>query len=110
MRKTVLTAVAAGALLAAGAASAEGLGEYLGKLFGYGTPHVSGPIEVMGPQPPMSTVYLDQQGRQVAIDVNGQRTLIAEAGRPMMVSTNEDSDRDGIANTSDRWPFDRRYW
>ena len=111
MKKTIFAVVAAAALAAAGAASAQGGGEVLGRLYGYGQPHVSGPVEVMGQQPSRSTVYMDTQGRQVAVGLDGRQTVIAEGQRPVVVAANtDDADKDGVANANDRWPFDRRYW
>lgn len=150
MKKIFLTAVAAGALAAGGAASAQDIGAVIGNIFGYGTPQYSygtqypygtpaTPAVVAGTQPyygsqpyyrnqPYNTVYVDQYGRQVYVDQYGRHIVQSNGtgyqtdawGRPVYNTTpygtyayggsNWDRDGDGIANTRDRWPDDRRYY
>ncbi|RYF15511.1 MAG: hypothetical protein EOO30_14385 [Comamonadaceae bacterium] len=155
MKKIFLTAVAAGALAAGGAASAQDIGAVIGNIFGYGTPQYSygtqypygapaTPAVVAGTQPyygnrqPYNTVYVDQYGRQVYVDQYGRHVVQSNNvygnnayggavyqgtdawGRPVYNTapygtyayggSNWDLDGDGIANTRDRWPDDRRYY
>ena len=162
MKKIFLTAVAAGALAAGGAASAQGFGASISNLFGFGTPQYSygtqypytystpsTPAVVAGTQPyygqryygnnqPYNTTYVDQYGRQVYVDQSGRHIVQSNVyggtvhggttvyqgtdawGRPVYNTAPYgtyayggnawDSDGDGIANTRDRWPSDRRYY
>lgn len=80
-------------------------------------------------------VYVDQYGRQVYIDQYGRQVIVQQQqpnyggtvygsgvqydqwGRPIYGTYGSNSgyrswdrDGDGVANTSDRWPDDRRYW
>lgn len=163
MKKIFLTAVAAGALAAGGAASAQDFGAAISSIFGYGTPQYSygtqypystpaTPAVVAGTQPyygsnqpyygnsqPYNTTYVDQYGRQVYVDQYGRHVVQSNStygsnvyggttvyqgtdawGRPVYRTAPSgtyayggntwDSDGDGIANTRDRWPNDRRYY
>lgn len=154
MKKTVLSMLAAGALAAGGAASAQNLGDIVGSLFGFGAPgYGSGiPAVVAGTQP-HGTVYVDPYGRHVMIDPYGRHVLVDPYGGHVMVDPygrhaqvlppatdtetalydrwgrplygsgygthvypgrypgqRWDRDGDGVANRSDRWPDDHRYW
>lgn len=123
MKKFILSAVAAGALAVGGAASAQDLGGVIGSLFGFGSP----PAAV---QP--GSVYIDQYGRQVAVDQFGRHRILQSAvgivgydawGRPVYGqigsrSSNSavravvgaaqagDNDGDGVINLHDRMPND----
>ena len=123
MKKFILSAVAAGALAAGGAASAQDLGGVIGSIFGFGTP----PVAL---QP--GSVYIDQYGRQVAIDQFGRHRLLQSAvgivgydawGRPVYgnigarsgnaavnatvhAAQTRDNDGDGVPNMYDRMPND----
>lgn len=94
------------------------------------------PAVVAGTQPygygtGSRTVYTDQYGRQYYYDQYGQQVIVSQGqssqiigydnwGRPVYGTTRSnnyawggntwDRDGDGIANTRDRWPDDRRYW
>jgi hypothetical protein len=81
MRKFILSAVAAGAVAFAGAASAQGFGGVLNDLFGFGRPAYptqSGatPAVVAGAQPYGSSVYVDPYGRQVTVDPYGRQVVV----------------------------------
>lgn len=93
------------------------------------------PAVVAGTQPygygaGSTTIYTDQYGRQYYYDQYGQQVIVSQGqtsqivgydswGRPVygttrynnyaLGGTNWDRDGDGIANTRDRWPDDRRY-
>lgn len=166
MKKTILAAVAAGALAVGGAASAQDFGTVLGSIFGFGTPTYNHntypgqyaypgqygyptynsrgtPAVVAGTQPYYgnygqygqygqsgtygSQVYVDQYGRQVTMDQYGRQVIVQPNtgsygitgydawGRPVYGTTTYgnrtwDRDGDGVADSSDRWPNDRRYW
>lgn len=123
MKKFILSAVAAGALAVGGAASAQDLGSAIGSLFGFGTP----PVAV---QP--GSVYIDQYGRQVAVDQFGRHRILQSAvgivgydawGRPVYghigarsgnravgavvgAAQTRDNDGDGVINMHDRMPND----
>lgn len=138
MKKIILGAVAASALAIGGTAAAQDLGAVLNNIFGYPTYPThpaygpSTPAVVAGTQPYGSTsVYTDQYGRQYYYDQYGRQVIVSQGqssqivgydnwGRPIYGTTRYnnyawggnawDSDGDGIANTRDRWPSDRRYW
>lgn len=82
MRRFILSAVAAGAVAFAGAASAQGFGGVLNDLFGFGQPAhptYSGagiPAVVAGTQPYGSGVYVDPHGRQVTTDRYGRQVVV----------------------------------
>jgi hypothetical protein len=128
MKKFILSAIAAGALAAGSAASAQDLGTVLGTILGAGQQ-----------QHPAGSVYIDPYGRQVAVDQWGRHVLVQPNtgshaitgydawGRPIyerqtladrLRSINRygesqryaDSDGDGVANAQDRWPADPRHW
>lgn len=139
MKKFVLTAIAAGALAAGTAASAQDLGSVLGSIFGYGQPTYSQstPAVVAGAQ----QVYTDSYGRQFYYDQYGRQVFVTSSvqqqqivgydsyGRPIygQVYGNSgtyayggqygqygqyprwDRDGDGVRNRDDRWPDDARY-
>lgn len=135
MRKFILSALAAGALGLAGAASAQDLGAVIGSIFGFGTPTYPTygndiPAVVAGTVPYGSTVYVDQYGRQVTIDRYGRQVLVQPStnygitgydawGRPIYgygsaygnyaLANPNDRDGDGVVNWNDRWPDDPRY-
>jgi hypothetical protein len=79
MRKSIVMALAAGALAAAGAASAQGVfnygGGYPGLIRGIAEAEQYGYNPAAGPQS-----YIDQNGRQVYVDGNGN--LIAAVPPP----------------------------
>ena len=136
MKKTILTAVAAGAIAICGAASAQDLGTVLGTLLGYGSPVYTNPTVVNGVQ--YQSVYTDRYGRQVGIDQNGNHVVLQASnygrcgivghdavGNPIYGPTryggyacpgtvwgvnNGDRDGDGVADARDRWPDNRRHW
>lgn len=133
MKKALLSIVAAGALAAGGAASAQSLGDIVGSLFGFGPSYGSGtPAVVAGTYPYGSTVYVDQYGRHFQYDPYGRQVFVTPPassgtivgydswGRPIHGSTaygnyayadrSWDRDGDGVANAQDRWPHDSRYW
>lgn len=162
MKKTILAAMAAGALAVGGAASAQDFGTVLSNIFGFGTPNYNHntypsqygyptynnrgtPAVVAGTQPYYGNygqygqypqygqsgtygnqVYVDQYGRQVYIDQYGRQVIVQSNtgtqgitgydawGRPVYGTTygnrTWDRDGDGVADASDRWPNDRRYW
>ncbi len=123
MKKFILSAVAAGALSVGGAASAQDLGGVIGSLFGFGSPPAAA-------QP--GSVYIDQYGRQVAIDQFGRHRILQSAvgivgydawGRPVYgniasrsgnraigaavsAAQSGDNDGDGVINMYDRMPND----
>jgi len=123
MKKFILSAVAAGALAVGGAASAQDLGGVIGSLFGFGSP----PAAV---QP--GSVYIDQYGRQVAVDQFGRHRILqsavgivgydawgraiygnigARSGNAAVNATvnaaqTRDNDGDGVINMYDRMPND----
>jgi hypothetical protein len=106
MKKSILTAVAAGALAIGGAASAQDFGTVISNIFGFGQPTYptysypnyggSTPAVVAGTQPYYGTngnhnaypgntyggttyggqVYVDQYGRQVTIDQYGRHVYV----------------------------------
>jgi hypothetical protein len=137
MKKTILAAVAAGALAIGGAAGAQDLGDVLTNILGFGQPNYGAPAVVAGTQ--YQSVYTDQYGRQVGIDQNGNQVVISGSnrgrcgivghdayGQPIYGPTrygglacpgtawgfngNRDRDGDGVADARDRWPDNRRYW
>jgi hypothetical protein len=86
MKKTILSALAAGALALGGAASAQDLGGVLSSIFGFGTP--SYPVYNSGATPAVvagtqssGTVYVDQYGRRV--DQYGRVLNVDQYGRPI---------------------------
>lgn len=123
MKKFILSAVAVGALAVGGAASAQDLGGVIGSIFGFGTP----PATV---QP--GSIYIDQYGRQVAVDQFGRHRLLQSAvgivgydawGRPVYghigsrsgnaavnavvnAAQTRDNDGDGVINLHDKMPND----
>ena len=121
MRKSILTAVALGALAFGGAASAQSLGSVIGDaihdIFGIG-------------QPSPNSTYVDQYGRRVYVDAYGRHIVqpspnvyggvaydawgrpvyTAPAGNYAYSAPTWDYDGDGIANSRDRWPDNSRYW
>lgn len=138
MKKFVLTALAAGALAAGTAASAQDLGAVLGSILGYGQPTYSygTPAVVAGTQ----QVYVDTYGRQYYYDQYGRQVYVNNGvqqqqivgydqwGRPIygQVYGNSgyaygsqyayggqyrrwDRDGDGVANRDDRYPDDPRW-
>lgn len=139
MKKFVLTAIAAGALAAGTAASAQDLGTVLGSIFGYGQPTYSQgiPAVVAGTQQVYTDnygrqYYYDQYGRQVYVNNGVQQQQIVgydQWGRPIygQVYGNSgyvynngqyayggqyrrwDRDGDGVANRDDRYPDDPRW-
>ena len=131
MKKFIATAVAAGALAAGGAASAQDLGSVLLNILGIGTQtHGYGAPAVVAPQ---AQIYVDQYGRRFYYDQIGRQVYLQDGGsqiigydswgRPIYgqartygygnygaYGNSWDRDGDGIANTRDRWPNDPRYW
>ena len=121
MKKWILTAAAAGALAAGGAASAQDLGGILTNILGYGAPTASAHDTVQGS-------YRDEYGRLWVVDGAGHHTMVASAGtgaavdpygRPLNgVQANgryygnngyyRDSDGDGVVDAQDRRPYDAR--
>jgi hypothetical protein len=144
MKKTILSAVAAGALAVGGAASAQDLGTAIGNVLGsvfgaptynYGNNGYYGhgtaiPGVVATPSYGYNTTYVDAYGRQVYVDPYGRHIVQQNHnlyggvtydawGRPVYNQSygtyayggnSWDRDGDGIANTRDRWPNDRRYY
>lgn len=100
MRKSIIMAVAAGALAVGGAASAQDLGSVLGSIFGYGNAYpgygtsqstpavVAGTVPYYGNQTPYgtpqygstvpygTTVYQDQYGRRFYYDQYGRQVML----------------------------------
>lgn len=120
MKKLILSALAAGALAAGGAASAQDLRSMFPGVFG----EPSTPAVVAGTYP-YGTVYVDRYGRQVYVDQYGRHVIQSSGainggvgydawGRPIYNNpyggTYYDRDGDGVADARDRWPTDRRYW
>ena len=136
MKKYIATAIAAGALAAGGTASAQDLGNIIANILGFGQPSYgynygnnygnSYPGVVANQQ-----IYADQYGRRFYYDQYGRQVYLQSApqqimgydswGRPIYGNSGTyayggtygstwDRDGDGIANTRDRWPNDRRYW
>jgi hypothetical protein len=135
MKKFITAAVAAGALAAGGAASAQDFGSIIANIFGFGQPTYTQPNYGYGTYggpavvAPQAQIYADQYGRRFYYDQYGRQVYLNTApqqqiigydsyGRPVYGSTHAysgtynswDRDGDGIANTRDRWPDDRRYW
>jgi hypothetical protein len=135
MRKLIATALAAGAMAAGGAASAQDFGSVIANIFGVGTPTYSygygTPAVVAG----STQIYADSWGRRFYYDQYGRQVYLSSApqqpyagydawGRPIYGSgyyayggrygsyggRNWDRDGDGVANARDRWPNDPRYW
>src|SRR3954465_3622911 len=75
MKKFIVMAAAASALVVGGAASAQDLGSVISGIFGYPANRGDVPAVVAGTQPYGSTVYVDQYGRQVYVDQYGRRVL-----------------------------------
>lgn len=135
MKKLVATALAAGALAGATAASAQDLGSVIANVLGFGTPQYSYtyPQQQMYRDNYGRTFYYDQYGRQVYVNQAPQQIVgYDQWGRPVYNATyggtygtygsyggytyggnyayNQwDRDGDGVANQYDRWPDDRRY-
>ena len=118
MKKFILSALAAGALAAGSAASAQDLRSMFPGVFGEQPPAVAGAY-------PYGSVYIDRYGRQVFVDQYGRHVLQSNGnvygstgydawGRPIYNNpyggTYYDRDGDGVADSRDRWPTDRRYW
>jgi hypothetical protein len=120
MKKWILTAVAAGALAAGGAASAQDIGSVITNILGN--------LGATQSQQ-YGNVYTDQWGRQVYIDQYGRQVLV----QPNNVYTNPvydqwgqlvynnvyggygyprpgDRDGDGIGDASDHCPDDKTCW
>lgn len=123
------TAIAAGALGAAGTASAQDIGSVISNILG---------IAGVTQQAPNS-YYVDQYGRQVYVDQYGRHLLVQnntygsvivgydQWGRPVYGNNSYsysapvyswgqyaqnrswDYDGDGVSNSRDRWPTDPRY-
>jgi hypothetical protein len=143
MKKFITAAVAAGALAAGGAASAQDFGSIIANIFGLGQPTYTQPNYGYGTYggpavvAPQAQIYADQYGRRFYYDQYGRQVYLSAApqqqqqqqiigydsyGRPVYGSSSYayggtyngynswDRDGDGIANTRDRWPDDRRYW
>ncbi len=135
MKKWIAAAAAAGALGIAGTASAQDLGNIIANVLGFGTPQYSynqGIPAVVAPSQPQQRLYSDAYGRQFYYDQYGQQIYVQSTqqivgydqwGRPVYGSAPQypygggyaygnswDRDGDGIANSRDRWPDDRRYW
>jgi hypothetical protein len=143
MKKFIATAIAAGAMVAGGAASAQDLGSIIAGVLGFGQPQYSygqphygygqpqysygGPAVVAGAQ----QMYIDQYGRTFYYDQWGRQVFVQGAqqqqqqivgydqwGRPVYGTSGQyaygnrswDRDGDGVSNSRDRWPDDRRYW
>jgi hypothetical protein len=154
MKKLIATAVAAGALAAGGAASAQDLGGVIANILGFGQPtynqqygyggygnsypsygggysNYGGPA-VVAPQTQMyqdqygRQFYYDQYGRQVYVQTQTQQQQIVgydQWGRPVYGNSGTyaygggstwgntwDRDGDGVPDSRDRYPNDRRYY
>jgi len=136
MKKFIATAIAAGAMAAGGAASAQDLGSVIANILGFGTPTYNqgynhgygyGTPAVVAPR---QQIYADQYGRQFYYDQYGRQVYLNSTtqqivgydswGRPIYgqghyayggQSYNAwDRDGDGVANSRDRWPDNRNYW
>ena len=140
MKKFIVSALAAGALAAGGAASAQDFGSVIGSLLNLAIPG-------MTQQYGTGQMYQDQYGRQFYYDQYGRQVYVQQQtnpyygsqygqygqygsqygsqtiigydswGRPIYGSSYGgytgrawDSDGDGVANSRDRWPSDPRYW
>lgn len=129
MKKILLSAAAAGALAFGGAASAQDLGRILGDILSnVGQPTYNYGQTVPPPGSPDAGegrvfseggrwIYEDQFGRRSVIpgDVvfSAQGPMYKDAwGNWVHVASGSpyDRDGDGVADTSDRYPTDRRYW
>ena len=119
MKKFILTAVAAGALAAGGAASAQDIGSVIGSIFGYGQPQPTYqtypgyptysnrgiPAVVAGTQPSNTQPYGvyganvygnnpyggTTYGSQVYVDQYGRQVMIDQYGRQVLVQPNTSS-------------------
>lgn len=130
MKKTLLSAMAAGALAFGGAASAQDLGRVLGDIlsnignqsqyYGHGSSPPPGSPDA-GEGRVFSEggrwIYEDQFGRRSVIPgevvFGPQGPMYRDAwGNWVHVASGSayDRDGDGVADTSDRYPTDRRYW
>lgn len=137
MKKLIATALAAGALTAGGAASAQNLGDVVLNILGYGAPtyQTYGTPAVVAGQTYRDTMgrvfYYDQYGRQVYVQQHAPQIAgYDQWGRPVYTApattygnsvygtyggnyayggNSWDHDGDGVANHRDRWPNDRRY-
>lgn len=131
MKKLIATALAAGALAASGAASAQDFGSIIANIFGigtptynygYGTPAVVAPRQQIYADTYGRQFYYDQYGRQVYLN-NGTQQIVGydSWGRPIYGQAGQyaygtrpynswDRDGDGVANSRDRWPDHRNYW
>lgn len=132
MKKFVASAIAAAALAAGGAASAQDLGSIIANVFGLGTTTYGTPA-VVATQPGQQ-IYADQYGRQFYYDQYGRMVYLNSQtqqivgydswGRPVYSASTQpyygsnrydgrnswDRDGDGVADVRDRWPSDSRYW
>jgi hypothetical protein len=129
MKKTILAAVAAGALAVGGAAGAQDLGSIISNIFGLGqSVYGNGPL--VGSVPSGATIYADQYGRQFYYDQYGRPVFVEGGTQPIVGYDNQgralyggtvfpgqygaqsglvDRDGDGVADVHDRWPNDSRY-
>jgi hypothetical protein len=85
MKKFVLTAIAAGALAAGTAASAQDLGTVLGSIFGYGQPTYSQGIPAVVAGTQQGTVYTDSYGRQFYYDQYGRQVFMNNTNTQQIV-------------------------
>jgi hypothetical protein len=130
MKKFIVTALAAGAMAAGGAASAQDFGSAIASLFGFASPTYNYGYTYPGVvATPQARVYSDSYGRQFYYDQYGQQVYLNNSGQivgydtwgrpiygtPQAYSYNYygynswDRDRDGVPNSRDRWPDDARY-
>lgn len=84
MKKFIATALAAGAMAAGGAASAQDFGTVINSLFGFGTPSYSygTPAVVAGAQ---TQVYVDQYGRQFTYDQYGRQVYLNSSTQSQVI-------------------------
>lgn len=140
MKKFVLSALAAGALVIGGGAQADvidSVGNAISNLFGIpydarapGVPIVNGvytdayghryQVDAAGRHIPLDqfgsyrdqwgrTVYLGADRQPLYIEQNGQVIPYASVAGPYAMAPSYDRDRDGVADTYDRYPADPRY-
>ncbi|MBI5276209.1 MAG: hypothetical protein HY854_07085 [Burkholderiales bacterium] len=139
MKKFIVTAIAAGALAAGGAASAQDLGSVISGILGLTSPSYSNNYgySYPGMVAPQAQVYTDTYGRRFYYDQYGQQVYLNNSGQVIVgydqwgrpiYGTNYsygssypyygsnyawgngwDRDGDGISNSRDRWPDDPRY-
>lgn len=140
MKKLIATALAAGALTAGGAASAQDFGSVIANILGFTTPSYNYGYGYGTPAPavvaPRQQIYADQYGRQFYYDQYGRQVYLNNNtqqivgydswGPPIYGQAGQyaynqpyygtqpynswDRDGDGVANSRDRWPDHRAYW